>query len=279
MPRWLLKKGARLAVASSSLAAGRQHGGIPRLHILTYHRFGAATRDPFCVSVEEFDNQMSYLADRDMAISLQDVVEFLSGREELSRDSVLVTIDDGFLSTYSAALPVLRQYDIPAVAFISPGLIDSRDPGGQAGTVPEPYIGWEEAARLAEGGVELGSHSLSHRSVARIGDEQARDEIFLSRRMIEEHTGTTVTAFAYPYGTLADFNPAVACLIREAGYGCAFTSQHGAVTAQSDAFMLPRVKVEGGENLWMFRRIAHGGMDGWRWIDRALWRIQASGDD
>jgi peptidoglycan/xylan/chitin deacetylase (PgdA/CDA1 family) len=278
MPRWLLKKTARLAVATSSLAAGRQRGS-PRLHTLTYHRFGEATRDPFCVSAREFDNQMSYLADRSMAVSLREVEEYLSGRRDLPRDSVLVTIDDGFLSTYSAALPVLKRYNIPAVAFISPGLINGHVPGGQAGTIPEPYIGWDEAARLAEGGVDLGSHSLSHRSVARIDNAQARDEIFRSRQMIEEHTGTTVTAFAYPYGTRADFNPFVAGLVREAGYRCAFTSQHGAITAHSDAFMLPRVKVEGGEKLWMFRKIAQGAMDGWGLIDRALWRIQASGDD
>jgi len=279
LPRWLLKKTARFAVASSSLAAGRYNGGSPGIHILTYHRFGAAARDPFCVSVREFDNQMSYLAGRGMAVSLRQVEEFLSGRGDLPRDAVLVTIDDGFLSTYSAALPVLRHYGIPAVAFISPGLINSQQPGQQAGAIPEPYIGWDEAARLAEGGVVLGSHSLSHRSVARISNEQARAEIFLSRQMIEENTGTTVTAFAYPYGTLADFNPQVAGLVREAGYRCAFTSQHGAITAQSDAFMLPRVKVEGGESLWMFRKIAHGAMDRWRWIDKALWRIQASGSD
>jgi hypothetical protein len=88
--------------------------------------------------------------------------------------------------------------------------------------------------------------------------------------------GTPVTSFAYPFGTRADYNEATAALLREAGYTCAFTSQHGAIAPGADPLTLPRVKVEGGEGMWMFQSLTRGGLDGWRWIDRTLWSLQAS---
>ena len=268
--RWLLKKSARAAVATTSITACMQVNKAPRVRALTYHRFGNATRDPFCVTVQSFDKQMAYIANRGLALSLGEFTDFLAGRNSIAPDSVLVTIDDGFRSTYSAALPVLRHYGIPAVAFISPGLIEA------PASATEPYVSWDEARMLHEGGIEIGSHSMTHRSVARISDEQAREEILHSREILEARIGQPISAFAYPFGTRADYNESTSSIIRNAGYECAFTSQHGAISATSDAFTLPRIKVEGGENLWLFKRIACGGLDAWRWIDRALWRIQAS---
>jgi hypothetical protein len=105
--------------------------------------------------------------------------------------------------------------------------------------------------------------------------EEAREEAGRSRTVLEDHLGAPVTSFAYPFGTRTDFNTTTAAILRRCGYTCAFTSQHGAIRAGSEPFRLPRIKVEGGEPLWMFRRLVRGGLDGWRWIDRALWRLQA----
>lgn len=274
--RWAVKKTARSMIASTSLAPYLPDRE-PSVRVLTYHRFGTTPRDPFCVSVADFDRQMSYIAEHNLAVSLQDVEAFIAGRKEIPRHSLLITIDDGFRSTYLDALPVLEHYAVPAVAFISPGLMDDSSPVSREDHRPEPYISWDEARILQERGITIGSHAMTHRSVARISREQAQQEIFLSRQVLKERLGQPVSAFAYPFGTRADFNTSTASLIRNAGYTCAFTSQHGVIPAGSDAYALPRVKVEGGEGLWLFRRIARGGLDAWRWIDRALWRIQASG--
>ena len=75
----------------------------------------------------------------------------------------------------------------------------------------------------------------------------------------------------------ADFSETTADILKRSGYRCAFTSQHGPVRSGMEPFSLPRVKVEGGEGLWLFRLLVHGGLDGWRWVDKILWRIQASG--
>jgi peptidoglycan/xylan/chitin deacetylase (PgdA/CDA1 family) len=283
--RWHVKKATRKSMALGSWATGyvRAMGGAPGaslIRVLTYHRFGRAERDPFCVGPRDFDAQMAYLAEHELAISLAEFEECVAGKRIPPRGAILVTIDDGFRSTSTMALPILRHYAIPAVAFVTPGFILSQQGKSltkPAGSQPEAYLTWDELAELADSGVAVGSHALTHRSLGRLTASEVEDEAVLSREMLRTHLSRPVTAFAYPFGTLADFNDTTASILKRTGYHCAFTSQHGTVRSGAEPFSLPRVKVEGGEALWLFRLLVQGGLDGWRWVDKTLWRIQASG--
>ncbi len=282
--RWHLKKLARKGVALSwsALGGGSTSSGVASkcgVRALTYHRFGRTLRDPFCVDADEFARQMELVAALGVAVSLSDVEAFIAGRGELVDGAVLVTIDDGCPSTYRLALPILQRYGIPAVAFVPAGeMLD----GGQ-GTVgssddsADDRMTWDEVESLARAGVTIASHGWAHRSFGRMPAADAREHAARSREAIARHTGRDVTAFAYPFGTRADYNAATAEILRAAGYTCAFTSRHGMIDRDSNAFELPRVKVEGGEALWLFRLLIEGGLDRWEWVDRVLWRVQAAG--
>jgi len=276
--RWYVKKAARRAVVlghwASELIPELLDAPVqPKLRVLTYHRFGHAVRDPFCVAPDDFESQMRWLADERLAVSLADVEAFLAGRKDLPARAVLVTVDDGFESVLTEMLPILRAHAIPAVAYVSPGLV-----GDEHAAPPtdgaQRYLGWRQLETLLDGGMTIGSHGFSHRSLGRIELSEARDEIFRSRETLQSRLGCAITSLAYPYGTLADFSADTARLIHEAGYTTAFTSQHGSIARGADAWSLPRIKIEGGEGLGMFRHICRGGMDAWRLVDRALWRLQ-----
>lgn len=253
--------------------------GDPKVRVLTYHRFGTAVRDPFCVSPSEFEAQVAYLADRKLVISLAEFENFLAGKETLPHGAVLLTVDDGFRSLYTTALPILKHYGVPAVAFVSPGLIGSRGTVSQEfySDPPENFLDWDQLGVLANSNVAIGSHAWTHRSLARLAPSEVVDEAVRSRDALEAKLGTQVGSFAYPFGTRADFSDTTADILKQSGYRCAFTSQHGPVRSGMEPFSLPRVKVEGGEGLWLFRLLVRGGLDGWRWVDKTLWRIQASG--
>lgn len=281
LPRWYVKKAARKALALSSSASGliATRGGVagdPCLRVLTYHRFGDAHRDPFCVELKDFTRQMAWLARHECAVSFADMEAFLAGKKTLPDGAVLVTVDDGFRSLYAEALPVLRQYGIPAVAFVPAGEIADadREPAHASGELPERRLTWSELATLSAAGLVIGSHAWTHRSLAQMPASEIRDQAERSRATLAQRTGQPVTAFAYPFGTRADYNATSTQVLRESGYTCAFTSQHGAVRTGVDFFTLPRVKVEGGEAAWMFPLLCLGALDGWRWVDRTLWRLQ-----
>lgn len=275
--RWGLKKAGREGVALAAWGSGRLASREdPCVRVLTYHRVGAATRDPFSVDPADFSRQMAWLASSGLAISLAELEAFLAGRQPLrTSPAVLVTVDDGLVSLRSHVLPALERHGVPAVAFVPAGEI-SDESGGNAGS-PERHLTWAELRAVREAGVTIGSHAWSHRSLARQAAAVVREEVRRARDSLEQRTGEPVTSFAYPFGTRADFNAEVAQILAECGHTCAFTSQHGAVRAGLDPFTLPRVKVEGGEPAWMFPLLCRGGLDGWRWIDRTLWRLQEGG--
>ena len=277
--RWAVKKAARGAVAFASWASGAlwMRSALapgPRVRAITYHRFGGRRGDPFSVNPRDFEMQMRWLARRGSLVSLEDVAEFVAGRRSLREDSVLVTIDDGCRSLYTDALPVLREYAVPAVAFVTAGLVGRPASEGDS---PEPFLGWDELAALREAGVEIGSHALSHRSLGRMAADEVREQAQGSREILERRLGASVSSFAFPFGTRADFGPQSERVLAECGYRCAFHSMHGTIRAGMDPIRLPRIKIEGGEGQRMFELSCRGAMDAWWGVDFALWRTQQSG--
>lgn len=81
--------------------------------ILCYHRVGNNEPDPYLVNVniKNFEQQMKYIHDNYKILRLQD---------RLKNDSraVVLTFDDGYYDNYCNALPILKQYSIPATFFI-----------------------------------------------------------------------------------------------------------------------------------------------------------------
>jgi len=272
-PRWYVKKAARLSVAVGSVSSGallmRALVSPRRVRALMYHRFADAPRDAFSVRPETFEAHMRILAEERRAISLEDLRLFVLGKKALPRDACLVTIDDGLSSTLTEALPILRRWGVPAVAFVSPGLV------GSAHRYPEPYMNWDEVrALLASGLFEIGSHAYTHRSLGLIATDEMRTEVRRSKEHLEDELGVSIRSFAYPFGTRSDFNALTERAIADAAYTIAFNSMHGAIRPGTDPISLPRVKVEGGEPLWMFRSIIRGAMDPWRLADRTLFQLQ-----
>src|SRR5687767_8705425 len=173
MHRWAAKKAARAGVAALAALpalAAPLFDARPRVRVLTYHRFGEGRRAPFTVSAADFERQMRLLAQSGKAVSLDGLRAHLDGRRALPDGAVLVTMDDGDPSVLEIAAPILKRHGVPATAFVL---------GGE----PEGFelMTGEQLRRLPEHGIEVASHSLTHRSMAKIPLEEARREARESR--------------------------------------------------------------------------------------------------
>ena len=274
--RWRAKKSARLVMAL--FGGGRGFGAgwlgtgrVPSVRALTYHRIGTSKRDPFCVRPDDFAMHMKILAAEGRAVSLEQVERFLVGNEVLPEDACLVTIDDGMLSTLTEASPILHEYNVPAVSYVSASLVGLKAQGDYG----ERYMSWGELRELAASGlVTIGSHANTHRSLGLMPLDEALAEARRSRELLEEGLRQEVRSFAYPFGTWTDFNADTDRAVLQAGYTTAFNSVHGAIRQGMAPVSLPRVKIEGGEAPFMFSRISRGALDGWRVVDKYLWRLQ-----
>jgi peptidoglycan/xylan/chitin deacetylase (PgdA/CDA1 family) len=265
--RWHLKKTARLACARGTAWRLEAPQGV---RVLTYHRFAKAYQNPFAVDPTVFEQQMEWLGAQGLSVSLNELVAHQRGERALPPGRVLVTVDDGFASLHTVALPILQRHRIASVAYLPAGLIEQ-----EIASDPERRLSWSQVRELHAAGITIGSHGWSHRSFGAMTLPEMLHEAAESRRCLELKSGASVDSFAYPFGTRLDFSALSQQALRQAGYRSAFTSQHGVVAPCGDALALPRIKIEGGEPLWAFAASCAGGLDAWRFVDRCLWKLQA----
>jgi peptidoglycan/xylan/chitin deacetylase (PgdA/CDA1 family) len=101
-------------------------------------------------------------------------------------------------------------------------------------------LDWDEVRAMHQGGIAMGSHTVSHPILSTLSDDRCREELLESKRSIERAIDSPVTGFAYPNGTEADFDDGTKKLLRDAGYGHAVTTIPGANRAGVDLHELRR---------------------------------------
>jgi hypothetical protein len=125
----------------------------------------------------EFGATLAFLsANRYRTVSLDDAVAWLEGRSPLPPRAVVLTIDDGRLSTWTVGYPLLERFGMTATAFVIPGYLGEGPPRPLPA---DPFVGavderedgctvlrWSEVLRLhASGVVAVESHTMLHRKV------------------------------------------------------------------------------------------------------------------
>ena len=93
------------------------------LRILCYHgtsmRDESAFRPQLFIGHEAFERRLAYLAQTGFPIlSLDEGVERLRNRT-LPSNAIVITIDDGFYSTFKHAVPALKKYGFPATIYVT----------------------------------------------------------------------------------------------------------------------------------------------------------------
>jgi peptidoglycan/xylan/chitin deacetylase (PgdA/CDA1 family) len=166
--------------------------------------------------------------------------------------SLSVTFDDGFLSVLTHGVPALRKLSVPATFFIVAGAVGKTDTWhcGREG-----LLDWPHLRDLSGMGYAIGSHSLTHPSLDAVPLEVAREEIGASKKLLEDRLGVPVRHFAYPKGR---YNPAVADLVRSAGYAAGWATKEG----DRAPFTRRRIPIGGNAGplrfRWRMRRVRWG---------------------
>lgn len=123
---------------------------------------------------------------------------------------------------------------------------------GAGGNIEESgsFLSWNDVRFLHREGVEFGAHTRSHRNLASLDDQAAREEIRVGRQRVGEEIGSDVRYFAYPYGKRISQRDSL--LVAEEGFEAAFSTEFGYCRSDDDVYSLRRISVTGYDSWQSF---------------------------
>ena len=196
---------------------------------LMYHRFEENKYPSTNIKINDFKEHIKIIE--------QDNIKFINPKDfenELINNKlqrkILLTIDDGFLSFYENAWPILKEKKIPFILFVS-----TREVGAFN------YMTWDQIKEISkEDFVEIGNHSHTHEYLADESNELIKEDIAKSISIFKKNLGKNSIFFSYPFGEYSnDFKK----IIKDFGFKYAFGQHSGVLDETKDLYELPRYPI------------------------------------
>jgi peptidoglycan/xylan/chitin deacetylase (PgdA/CDA1 family) len=212
--------------------------------ILLYHEISTPADTAFgrlAVTPQAFETQLEYLVKNGFTtFTASAIAEALTTGAALPERAVVLTFDDGFANFHECVLPLLRKHGCTATLFVTTGWI--ADAGRRAaGRRPGRMLTWSQLAEAAADGIEIGAHSHAHPELDQLGRKELHAELTVSKRLLEDALGTSVTGLAYPFGYS---NVAVRRAALDAGYMYACAVRNAMASRRHDPLALPRLTIK-----------------------------------
>lgn len=200
--------------------------------VLMYHRVlddvPQEVEPGMYVTSGTFECHLRYLAAHHDVVGLDALHEWLLGRRQFDRVPCVITFDDGWGDNYTHAFPLLQKYDLSATVFLVTDLIGT-----------SAMLDWDQVRRMESAGIEFGSHTASHPTLATIDEQLVRDELSRSRERLTLEVRQPSRWFCYPKGS---YNALTLEITREYYVG-ALTTDEGPVAMGDDVYRIRRIGV------------------------------------
>lgn len=233
--------------------------------ILMYHNITTSvTPGEYDRNIQDFENDLIYLRDHNITvISFDDLRNMQQGRVSAPEgDLAIITFNDGFLSHYVYAFPLLKTYGMKATFMLATNLVSH-----------PTFISWTQVRLIANyrngSGKKLftiGSQTITHNYLLR--DKGNTDifptpldyqrflnyEIGASRRILMVNAGLPdVAYFSLPYGD-GFGDPTIIATAQKYGYKGIRTSEYGTDFGAFDMytvnnFMWPSLPIFGSTDI------------------------------
>lgn len=257
--RSLLERGARVVAREAGGLWTRLRPSRPgTARVIYYHRVDDEQHRS-CVSPAAFAEQMAFLRSEGFhVVPLGRLRGHLDEHRPFPERTIAVTFDDGFADNYTRAFPVLARHGVPATIFLAAGYVGGPELPVLRDRSGVPPLNWEQVAEMARHGLDFGAHTLTHRSLPLLADDELAREVVGSGRLIEERAGVRAETFCYPRG---HFDARVKQAVRDAGYRLACSTMPGCVTPRTHPLSLRRTFIARDDSLRDFAHKLAGGFD------------------
>ena len=196
---------------------------------IMYHRFNESKYPSTNIQIDVFKEQLNIID--------KEGIEFIHPKdfkkslyEKKKNRKILLTIDDGLLSFYENAWPILKEKEIPFILFVNTREVGSFN-----------YMNWSQIIELHKSGnVEIGNHSHSHEYLVDESSDFIKRDILLSREIFKEKLGRNSDFFSYPFG---EYSLEFKKIIKDLGFLFAFGQHSGVIDETKDLWELPRFPI------------------------------------
>ena len=179
---------------------------------------------------------------------------------------VVITFDDGYMDNYTWAYPILKRYGLTAsIMLVTSNIGGTNEWDQDSETESSQLLGTAEIREMARNGITYGSHTLTHRALTELDDDEAWKEIVESKSALESLTGSEINTFCYPYG---HFDQSSREAVEAAGFLGAVSVYGVGQASARDRFALPRIGIEPGESDFGFTVKTSGAYRFWRRLPR-----------
>jgi len=166
--------------------------------VIYYHSVG--NENPLSHSLSSFDSQLAWL--KENGYECPPLSEIL--KSDLKKKTIFITFDDGYYDNLKNALPLLQKYNYKATFFICTDYINlkGRYDSSKGHMLYDglQIMNINDIKELIHQGMEIGSHSKSHKMITTLKIENQVEELVESIFFLERNFKIKINSFAYPNG-------------------------------------------------------------------------------
>ncbi len=240
-----------LSRAEESRKAAAMENSPDTVPVLMYHHMlskkdqSQYATNTIVTFAEDFEEQLRWLKTEGyQSISPDELVAWFYDDAPLPKKAVMLTFDDGYMSNYIYAYPLLKQYGFSAVIFSVTGKISEQPVAFQANQVnmldAESMLAGGDVFYYASHTHDLHTLHGKHSALVDASASTVQADITQSLQALQAYPSVAPAVFSYPYGNYSD---AVIDVLKQNGIRLAFRATKGKLTRKSDPYALPRYPV------------------------------------
>lgn len=238
-----------------------------RIPILMYHHLDNNLNNNAVISPKNFELQIKTLKEEGYnTITVHQLHDYLYSNGNLPKNPVLITFDDGYLSNYETAYPILKKYNMHAEIFIiTSRILEKNEENPYTNEIPK--MNWDQLKEMRNH-ITIQSHTwdshykLDSRNGKQYGaiygpgyingklenqdeyEKRVISDLIRSKKVITDKLGYEPIAISYPFGSKSKQTEE---LSKKAGFKMAFVIEDRSVKKGENIFALSRITVNGND--------------------------------
>jgi peptidoglycan/xylan/chitin deacetylase (PgdA/CDA1 family) len=261
----------------SAVASTSQTVCVP---IFMYHQVKNGNYGKDVISPSEFQSDLKYLAENNYTtITMTELIDFVYNGKKLPEKPIILSFDDGYLSTYKYVFPLLKEYNMKIVlSIIGKGTEDFSKV--EDININYSHVTWDQVIEMHNSGlVEIQNHSYDLHKVCsgRYGCGQKTSEadnhyekvlmedVYTLQNKIKLITDHTPNTFTYPYGK---YNENTEVIMKKLGFKATLTIKYGVNLISTDKpeklFGLKRICRAHNQNI---KKLIKDGIETLKYLD------------